>query len=72
MTPEPNPRGPDARLPAIVIALAACVWLAGGAIGAAFGLPVRFVFLLDMACMAAFVWSFFVILRIWRGRQGGE
>ncbi|MEO0911533.1 MAG: DUF5337 domain-containing protein [Pseudomonadota bacterium] len=67
-----KPKGPDARLPAIVIAVAACIWLAGTAFGGAMGLPVRFVFLLDLACMAAFVWALVVAWRIWRAREAGE
>ena len=60
------------RLPALVIAGAACVWLAGLAFGGALGLPPRFAILLDLACMAAFAWALVVVYRIWRRSNGGQ
>lgn len=57
------------RLAAIVIAIAFPLWMAGSAIGGWLGLPVRYAFLLDLACMAALVWALVVLFRVWRQRQ---
>ncbi|QHQ34609.1 DUF5337 family protein [Algicella marina] len=64
--------GKDARLPAAVIAVAACVWLAGMALGPRLGLSPRYAFLLDLSCMAAFVWALVAVLRIRQAGRSGE
>ena len=56
------------RQAAIVIFVAAVVWMAGSWIGGALGAPVRFAFLLDLACLAAFVWAMVVLLKVRRAR----
>nr|WP_321510519.1 DUF5337 domain-containing protein [uncultured Celeribacter sp.] len=58
-----------ARLVAIVLAVTMVVWLGASWLGGQLGLQVRYVFLLDLAALAAFVWAFVVIYQIWRARQ---
>ena len=57
------------RLASIVILCAMVAWMAGSWIGGRLGLPVRFAFLLDLACLAALAWSLVVLLRVWRARR---
>jgi hypothetical protein len=38
-------------------------------LGGTFGWASRFVFLFDLAALAAFVWALVVTYRIWRARQ---
>lgn len=58
-----------ARLVAVVIASAMGLWLLGQWLGGKLGLEARYVFLLDFAALAAFVWAFVVIYQIWRARR---
>ena len=53
----------------IAIVVAMLVWLALNSFGG-FGLPARFVFLVDMLCLAAFAWALWVVIRIWRAGAG--
>ena len=53
------------RTAAVVIAATALIWL----LGTNMGLPLRFVFLFDMAAIAAFIWVFVVIWQIWQLRR---
>ncbi|WP_157966391.1 DUF5337 domain-containing protein [Oceanibium sediminis] len=57
------------RLATVVIVVAFVAWMAASAIGGALGLPARFAFLLDLACMAALIWALVVLYRVWRLRQ---
>ncbi|WP_375690528.1 DUF5337 domain-containing protein [Pseudooceanicola sp. LIPI14-2-Ac024] len=57
------------RLVALVIAGTMLVWFVGTQTVMFMGWPARFVSLLDMAAIAAFVWIFVVIWQIWRLRQ---
>ncbi len=63
-------RAQQARLVAIV--LAATILLCVGAqwLGGKLGLEPRFVFLFELAAIAAFVWAMLVTYQIWRGRRG--
>lgn len=60
-----------ARMVGVVMAITMVVWLGAQWIGGKADLPVRFVFLLDFAALAAFVWAFVNIYQIWRARQQG-
>ncbi|WP_417247962.1 DUF5337 domain-containing protein [Celeribacter sp.] len=60
-----------ARMVGVVMAVTMVVWLGAQWIGGKMGLPVRFVFLFDLAALAAFVWAFVNIYQIWRARQQG-
>ena len=62
----------QARLAAIVIAVTMLLWLAAQFVGGRLGLPVRFVFLFDLAALAAFFWALVVAFQIWRARQTKE
>jgi len=56
-------------LSAIIVATAV-LWLGGQWLGGRLGLEVRYVFLLDLAAAAAFVWTLAVGIGIWRKRRG--
>jgi di/tricarboxylate transporter len=56
----------DARLVAGVIAAAAVLWLGAQWLG---GRDARYVFLFDMAAIAAFIWALVATWRIWRRGQ---
>jgi len=57
------------RLATIVIVAAFLAWMGASALGGQLGLPVRFAFLIDLACMAALIWALVVLFRVWRSRQ---
>ena len=57
------------RLATIVIVAAFLTWMGASALGGQLGLPVRFAFLIDLACMAALFWALVVLFRVWRSRQ---
>lgn len=61
-----------ARMVGIVMAATMVLWLGAQWIGGELGLPTRYVFLFDLAALAAFVWAFVVIYQIWRARQTGS
>ncbi len=57
------------RLVALVIAATVILWLAAQWLGGWLGLPVRYVFLFDLAALAGFVWALFATWQIWRRRR---
>lgn len=57
------------RTVALVIAATMVIWIVGTTLVPWFGWPARFVFLFDMAAIAAFLWVFVVIWQIWQLRQ---
>lgn len=57
------------RLASIVIAVSMLTWMGGSMLGGALGAPVRFAFLLDLACLGALFWALVVLLRVWRARR---
>ena len=57
------------RLATIVIVVAFVGWMLASMIGGALGLPIRFAFLFDLACIAALIWALVVLYRVWRQRQ---
>ena len=57
------------RMVAIVIAVTMLLWMAVQYLGGRLGLPVRYVFLFDLAALAAFFWALVVTYQIWRARQ---
>ena len=59
----------QARLVAIVIAATMVLWMGAQLLGGAMGWPPRFVFLFDLAALAAFVWALIVTYRIRRARR---
>ena len=60
----------QARLVAIVLAATMVLWMGAQWLGGQIGLETRFVFLFDLAAIAAFVWAMVVTYQIWRGRRG--
>jgi hypothetical protein len=63
-------RARQARLAAVVVAATALIWMGAQWLGGAFGWQARFVFLFDLAAIAAFVWALVVTYRTWRAGQG--
>jgi hypothetical protein len=57
------------RVAAIVMAATMVLWIAGQYIGGQLGLPVRYVFLLDLAAIAALVWALAVTYFVWKARR---
>jgi hypothetical protein len=74
MQTRPDPadvrRARQARLVGIVLAVTIILWMGAQFLGGQLGLETRFVFLFDLAAIAAFVWSLVVTYQIWRGRRG--
>jgi len=60
------------RIAAIVMALAMLLWMGGQFLGGQLGWPVRFVFLFDLAAIAALVWALFVTYQVWKARRQND
>ena len=60
----------QARLVAFVIAGTMLLWMGAQYLGGKMGWETRFVFLFDLAAMAAFFWALVVTYGIWRKRRG--
>ncbi|MBC6438795.1 MAG: DUF5337 domain-containing protein [Rhodobacteraceae bacterium] len=58
------------RLVAIVMALAMVLWMGAQVLGGQLGLPVRYVFLFDLAAIAALVWALIVTYQVHKARRG--
>ena len=63
-------RSRQIRLAAIVMAATMVIWMGAQFLGGRLGLPARFVFLFDLAAIAALVWSLFVTYWVWKARKG--
>ncbi|GGH57108.1 hypothetical protein GVY41_13740 [Frigidibacter albus] len=59
----------EARMVAIVIAVTMVLWMGAQWLGGRFGLEARYVFLFDLAAMAAFFWALVVTWRIWQRQK---
>jgi hypothetical protein len=57
------------RTVGVVIAVTMLLWMGAQWLGAQMGWPVRFVFLFDLAAIAALIWALVVTYQIWRARQ---
>ncbi|MCB6177386.1 DUF5337 domain-containing protein [Rhodobacter sp. Har01] len=68
--PESDRRTGKVRLVAVVIAATMILWMGAQWLGGEMGWPVRYVFLFDLAALAAFFWALVVTYQIWRERQG--
>ncbi|MDP3197895.1 DUF5337 domain-containing protein [Tabrizicola sp.] len=70
--PDPTDlqRARQARLVGIVLAVTIILWMGAQWLGGQLGLEVRYVFLVDLLAIAAFVWALVVTYQIWRGRRG--
>jgi len=60
------------RIAAIVMAAAMLLWMGGQFLGGQLGWPVRFVFLFDLAAIAALVWALFVTYQVWKARRQND
>lgn len=58
-----------ARFVGLVMAGTMVLWMGAQFIGGQLGLPSRFVFLFDLAALAAFLWALIVTYQIWRLRR---
>jgi hypothetical protein len=68
-TPEEMRLIRQVRLAAVVMSLTMVLWIAGQYIGGQMGWSVRFAFLLDLAAIAALVWSLAVTYWVWKARR---
>jgi Family of unknown function (DUF5337) len=63
-------RAAQARTVGIVLAGTMVLWMGAQWLGGQMGWETRFVFLFDLAAIAAFLWALVVTYQIWRGRRG--
>ena len=70
--PEDMRLAKEARLVAVVIAATMILWLGAQWLGGKAGWETRFVFLFDLAALAAFIWAMVVTWRIWRRQKRPE
>lgn len=74
MQPRPDPadlaRAARARTVGLVLAGTMILWMGAQWLGGRMGWETRFVFLFDLAAIAAFLWALVVTYQIWRGRRG--
>jgi hypothetical protein len=70
-SPDPvdRSRALQARTVGIVLAVTILAWMGVQWLGGQFGWETRFVFLADLAAIAAFLWALVVTYQIWRSRQ---
>ena len=61
----------QARTVAIVLCATMVLWLALQWLGGQLGWATRWVFLFDLAALAAFVWALIVTVGLWRARKDG-
>lgn len=62
----------QSRMVAIVMAATIILWMGMQVLGSWLGLDPRFVFLFDLAAIAAFIWVLVVTWQIWRRQSAGE
>ncbi|WP_347313020.1 DUF5337 domain-containing protein [Defluviimonas sp. SAOS-178_SWC] len=71
--PEDRSLAREARMVAVVIAATMLLWLGAQWLGGKEGWDPRYVFLFDLAALAAFFWALVVTWRIWRrGQRQGK
>ena len=69
---RPAPQDPDAaqsRLVGLVIVGTVVLWMGAQWLGGELGWQARYVFLFDLAALAAFIWALVVTFRLWRRRR---
>jgi Family of unknown function (DUF5337) len=73
MQTRPDPadaaRAARARTVGIVLSGTIILWMGLQWLGGQLGWEARFVFLFDLAAIAAFLWALVVTYQIWRGRR---
>lgn len=65
-SPDDLRQARDARLVAVVIAGTMLLWMGAQWLGGKMGWEIRYVFLFDLAALAAFIWALVVTYQIWR------
>lgn len=68
--PDEQQMAAQMRLAALVIAAAMIGWIVLQWLAKQYGWAPRWVFLIDLAAIGAFVWSLLVTWRIWRRKNG--
>jgi Family of unknown function (DUF5337) len=68
--PDEVKQAAQTRLVAFVIAGTMILWMGVQWLGGAMGWEARYVFLFDLAALAAFFWAMVVTYQIWRRRRG--
>ncbi len=68
--PQDVKRASQTRQVGTVLAVTIILWMGAQWLGGELGLDTRFVFLLDFAAIAAFLWAIIVTYQIWRQRRG--
>ena len=58
-----------ARMVAVVITVAMVLWMGAQFFGGRLGVNPKYVFLFDLAALAAFFWTMIVTYQIWRTRR---
>ncbi len=59
----------QARIASIVIAATIAIWMLAQWLGGKLGLEARYVFLFDLAALAALAWSLIVTWQVWRKQR---
>ncbi|NIP71440.1 MAG: hypothetical protein GTO04_20480 [Planctomycetales bacterium] len=73
MAGQPDPEiARQGRIVALVIAGAMLLWMGAQFVGAKLGIDTRYMFLIDLFALAAFVWALIVTYQIWRKRRDSE
>lgn len=62
----------QARLAALVMAVAIVGWVVLGWMGRDYGWDPRYAFLIDFAALGAFAWALIVTFRVWRQGKSGK
>lgn len=60
------------RIVGLVIAGTMLLWMGAQWLGGQMGWPVRYVFLFDLAAIAALIWALVVTYQIWRARRDNQ
>lgn len=69
MPDQPDTSSRKARVAASVIAATMVLWMGAQFLGGQLGLPVRYVFLFDLAAIAALFWALIVTYQVWQARR---
>ena len=69
--PDPSERhlALQARLVGVVLVVTMLLWLGAQWLGGEMGWQPKYVFLFDLAALAAFIWALAVTYQIWRKRR---
>lgn len=68
-TPEAKREAAEGRMIAVVMVLAAVLYVGTEALGSYMNWPPKFIFLADLSAAAAFIWTMIASYRLWRKRK---